>query len=68
VRRSCTGTKLRTERIQVGVTHAGQTVTVDLGDTSLRVTDQHGDLITTVPRDGTGEIARFNAHGTRPSP
>ncbi len=26
---------------------------------------QHGELITTVPRDGTGEISRFKAYGTR---
>ncbi len=53
------------QRIQVGMTHAGQTVTIELGDTSLRVIDQHGELITTVLRNGTGEITRFKAYGTR---
>jgi hypothetical protein len=52
--------------IQVGMTHASQIVTIELGDTNLRVTDQHGELITAVPRNGTGEISRFKAHGRRP--
>jgi hypothetical protein len=43
--------------IQVGMTHAGQTVTIQLGDTSLRVIDQQGELLTTVPLNGTGEIS-----------
>jgi hypothetical protein len=34
----------------------------------LRVIDQHGELITTVPRTSTGEITRFKAYGTRRSP
>jgi transposase InsO family protein len=59
------GIQVARQRIQVGMTHAGQTVTIDLGETSLRVIDQHGELITTVPRNGTGEISRFKAHGTR---
>ena len=29
--------------------------------------DQHGELITTVPRNGTSEISRFKAYGTRRS-
>ena len=28
---------------------------------------QYGELITTVPRNGTGEIRRFKAYGTRRS-
>jgi len=35
------------------------------GDTTLRIIDQHGDLLTTVPRNSTGEISRFKAYGTR---
>ena len=53
------------QRIQAGFSHAGQTVTVALGDTTLRVIDQHGELIITVPRNSTGEITRFKAYGTR---
>jgi hypothetical protein len=58
------GIQVARQRIQVGFSHAGQTVTIQLGDTSLRVIDQHGELIATVPRNGTGEISRFRAYGT----
>jgi hypothetical protein len=57
------GIQVARQRIQVGMTHAGKTVTIELGDTTLRVIDQHGELITTVPRNGTGEISRFKAYG-----
>jgi transposase InsO family protein len=53
------------QRIQVGFPHAGKIVTIQLGDTSLRIIDQHGELITAVPRNGTGEISRFKAYGSR---
>jgi hypothetical protein len=46
------------------MTHAGKAVTIGLADTSMRVIDQHGELIATVPRNGTGEISRFKAYGT----
>lgn len=36
------------QRIQVGMTHAGKPVTIDLADISMRVIDQHGELIATV--------------------
>jgi hypothetical protein len=62
------GIQVARQRIQVGMTYAGQIVTIDLGDTSLRVIDQHGELITTVPRVSDGEISRFKAYGTRRSP
>jgi hypothetical protein len=42
-----------------------QTVTIQLGDTTLRIIDQHGELITTVPRAANGQISRFKAYGTR---
>jgi transposase len=45
--------------------HAGKTVTIELGHTTLRVIDSNGELITTVPRNSTGEISRFKAYGTR---
>jgi len=31
----------------------------------LRIIDQHGELITAVPRNGTGEISRFKAYGSK---
>jgi transposase InsO family protein len=59
------GIQVARQRFQVGFSHAGQTVTIELGDTTLRVIDQHGELVTTIPRTGNGEITRFKAHGTR---
>lgn len=62
------GIQVARQRIQVGFSHAGQSVTIELGDANLRVIDEHGELITTVPRNGIGEISRFKAYGTRHSP
>ena len=45
------------QRIQVGMTHAARTVTIQLGDTILRIIDQHGELITTVPASVTARSA-----------
>jgi hypothetical protein len=59
------GIQVARQRIQAGFSHAGQTVTIQLGDTTLRIIDQHGELITTVPRVSNGEISRFKACGTR---
>jgi hypothetical protein len=66
------GIQVARQRIQAGLSHAGQTVTIQLGDATLRIIDQHGELITTVPRNRTGEISRFKAYGkqaamTRPA-
>jgi hypothetical protein len=52
-------------RIQVGFSHAGKIVTIETGDTTLRIIDEHGELITTVPRASTGEIGRFKAYGSQ---
>ena len=59
------GIQVARQRIQVGFSHAGQIVTIELGGTTLRIADQHGELITTIPRTGSGEITRFKAYGTR---
>jgi hypothetical protein len=40
-------------------------IVLALGNTSLRIIDDQGELITTVPRNSTGEISRFKACGTR---
>jgi hypothetical protein len=58
------GIQVARQRIQVGMTHAGNIVTIELRDTSLRVIDQHRELITILPRNGSGEISRFKAYGT----
>jgi transposase InsO family protein len=59
------GIQVARQRIQVGFSHAGQIVTIELGDTTLRVIDQHGELITTVSRSSTCEISRYKAYGSR---
>jgi hypothetical protein len=61
------GIQVARQRVQVGLPHAGRIVTVELGDTTLRVTGPSGELLTTVARNSTGEISRFKAHGTRHS-
>jgi transposase InsO family protein len=61
------GIQVARQRIQAGLSHAGQAVTIELGSTSLRIIDQHGELITTVHRNGTTEISRFKAYGTQRS-
>jgi hypothetical protein len=62
------GIRVARQRVQVGLPHAGQVVTVELGDTSLRVTGPDGELLATVLRTSTGEISRFKAHGTHALP
>ena len=57
------GIQVARQRIQVGFPHAGKIVTVELDGTTLRIIDQHGELLTTVPRASTGEISRFKAYG-----
>jgi transposase InsO family protein len=61
------GIQVARQRIQVGLPHAGRIVTIELGDTTLRVTDPNGELVTTVPRNNTGEISRFKAYGSKHS-
>jgi transposase InsO family protein len=61
------GIRVAGQRVHVGLPHAGQIVTVEPGDTTLRITGPDGELLTTVPRTSTGEISRFKAHGTRHS-
>jgi hypothetical protein len=59
------GIQVARQRIQAGFSHAGKTVTIELADTTLAVIDSNGELITTVPRNSTGDITRFKAYGTR---
>jgi hypothetical protein len=59
------GIQVARQRIQVGSSRAGQTVSAGPGDTAVRVTGQHGELITIVARNSTGEISRFKGYGSR---
>ncbi len=53
------------QKIQVGIGHAGHTVTVEEADTTFRVF--HGDqLVVEVVRTTTRQIARFKARKTEP--
>ena len=49
------GIQVARQRIQVGFSHSGQIVTIELSDTALRVIDQHGELIATVGVDPPGQ-------------
>ena len=62
------GIQVGGHRIQAGLSYAGQTVTIRLDDASLRIIDQHGELITTVPIASTGEVSRFKAYGRQGPP
>jgi len=61
------GIQVARQRVQVGLPHAGRIVSIELGDTTLRVIDPNGELLTTVPRTSTGEISRFKAYGSKHS-
>jgi hypothetical protein len=43
---SRSGIQVARQRIQVGLSHAGQTVIIQVADTTVRVIDQNGELIT----------------------
>lgn len=52
------------QRVPVGQRHAGRIVTIDIGETLLRVYDERGDtLINQVPRTSIKPLARFKAYG-----
>jgi hypothetical protein len=52
------------QRVAVGLRHAGRIVTIEIGETVLRVFDERGDtLINQVPRTSTKTLARFKAYG-----
>lgn len=53
------------QRVQVGLRHAGRIITLEVGDTMLRVFDEHDDLITTVPRISQKAVKRHKAFGRR---
>jgi hypothetical protein len=57
------GTQIIGQRIQVGLRHAGQIITIELDETTLRLYDQHDQLIKTVPRTSRKEVTRHKAYG-----
>jgi hypothetical protein len=57
------GTQIIGQRVQVGLRHAGQIVTIEVDETTLRVYDQRDHLIKNVPRTSRKEVRRHKAYG-----
>ncbi|MCA1835807.1 MAG: IS481 family transposase, partial [Actinobacteria bacterium] len=57
------GTQIIGQRIQVGLRYAGQIVTIEVDETTLRVYNQRDHLIKTVPRTSRKEVHRHKAYG-----
>jgi hypothetical protein len=51
------------QRVQVGLRYAGQIVTIEVDETTLRVYDQRDHLIKHVPRTSRKEVHRHKAYG-----
>ena len=61
------GIMVATQKIQVGLIHAGKIVTVTAGDHSFRL-EVDGQAAGVVPRTTTREIHRYKAYAARPRP
>jgi transposase InsO family protein len=61
------GIMVATQKIQVGLIHAGKIVTVTAGDHSFRL-EVDGQAAGVVPRTTTSEIHRYKAYAARPRP
>jgi hypothetical protein len=57
------GTQIIGQRVQVGLRYAGQIVTIEVDETTLRVYDQHEHLIKHIPRTSRKEVTRHKAYG-----
>jgi hypothetical protein len=57
------GTQIIGQRVQVGLRYAGQIVTIEVDETTLRVYDQHEHLIKNLPRTSRKEVTRHKAYG-----
>ncbi|MGH3814459.1 MAG: hypothetical protein ACRDUV_18730, partial [Pseudonocardiaceae bacterium] len=57
------GTQIIGQRVQVGLRYAGQIVTIEVDETTLRVYNQHDHLIKNVPRTSRKEVRRHKAYG-----
>jgi transposase InsO family protein len=51
------------QTVQVGLRHAGRIVTIEIHERSLRVLDDHEEVITTVPRTSQKPPSRHKAYG-----
>ena len=53
-------------KVLVGQRYAGQLVTIEIGETTLTVYDEHAHhVITQIPRTSTRPLTRFKAYGVR---
>jgi hypothetical protein len=59
------GIQVAGQRIQAGITHAGNIVTVTCENASLRLVID-GETVRTVPRTTSREIGRYKAYATHP--
>jgi hypothetical protein len=57
------GTQIIGQRVQVGLRYAGQIVTIEVDETTLRLYDQRNHLIKNVPRTSRKEVRRHKAYG-----
>ena len=57
------GTQVIGQRVQVGLRYAGQIVTIEVDETTLRLYDHRDHLIKTVPRTSRKEVRRHKAYG-----
>ena len=57
------GIQIIGQRVQVGLRYAGQIVTIEVDETTLRVYDHHDHLIKTIPRTSRKEVRRHKAYG-----
>jgi hypothetical protein len=60
----CGSIMVATQRIQVGMIHAGKIVTVTASDRSFKL-DVNSERIGIVPRTTASEIHRYKAYATR---
>jgi hypothetical protein len=56
-------TQIIGQRVQVGLRYAGQIVTIEVDETTLRVYDHREHLIKHVPRISRKEVRRHKAYG-----
>lgn len=59
------GIQVAGQRVQVGLTHAREVVTVEVDDTILRISNDSGTILKTVPRLTDQEVTRHKAYGHR---
>ena len=57
------GIQICRQRVQVGLSHAGRVVTVEVDQAVFRILDDRDTIITVVPRTNTEEVRRHKAYG-----